>query len=162
GRFLTFALVNFDNLDDDDWGQREAKRLEESFKAGAKGLKFHKLLGLRYRYKDDRLMMPDDSKLDPVWEMCAKHHKPVVIHVADPAAFFTPLDRFNERWHELNANPNWLFYGPQFQSREKLFEQLNHVIAKHPKTTFICAHFGNNAEDLASVRQWLATYPHQH
>ena len=47
GRFLTFALVNFDGIDDDDWSEREAKRLEESFKAGAKGLKFHKTLGLR-------------------------------------------------------------------------------------------------------------------
>jgi hypothetical protein len=29
------------------------------------------------------------------------------------------------------------------------------VIAKHPKTTFICALFGNNAEDLATVGKWL-------
>src|SRR5262249_37435613 len=33
GRFLTFALVNFDGIDDPDWGKREARRLEESFKA---------------------------------------------------------------------------------------------------------------------------------
>src|SRR5262245_41380425 len=42
GRFLTFALVNFDGIDDPKWGEREAARLEESFKARAKGLKFHK------------------------------------------------------------------------------------------------------------------------
>jgi predicted TIM-barrel fold metal-dependent hydrolase len=101
-RFLTFALLNFECIDDDDWGRREARRLEESFKAGAKGLKFHKSLGLTYRYKDGRLMPVDDPKLDPVWEMCARYDRPVMIHVADPAAFFTPLDRFNERWHELN------------------------------------------------------------
>src|SRR5436853_7139961 len=29
GRFLTFALVNFDGIDDDAWSRREAKRLEE-------------------------------------------------------------------------------------------------------------------------------------
>src|SRR5579885_1617904 len=56
GRFLTFALVNFDGIDDENWGLREAKRLEEGFKAGAKGLKFHKSFGLHYRYKDGRLM----------------------------------------------------------------------------------------------------------
>jgi len=44
GRFLTFALINFDGIDDEGWSEREAKRLEESFKAGAKGLKFHKRL----------------------------------------------------------------------------------------------------------------------
>src|SRR5262249_41143287 len=39
GRFQTFALLNFDGIDDGGWTDREVKRLEESFKAGAKGLK---------------------------------------------------------------------------------------------------------------------------
>jgi len=56
----------------------------------------------------------DDPKLDPVWRICARYNKPVVIHVADPAAFFTPPDRFNEHWHELGEHPNWLFYGEKF------------------------------------------------
>jgi predicted TIM-barrel fold metal-dependent hydrolase len=158
-RFLTFALINFDGIDDPDWSDREAKRLEESFQAGAKGLKFHKLFGLRYRYKNGDLVKVDDPKLDKVWEMCAKQKKPVVIHIADPAAFFTPLDRFNERWHELNAHPDWLFYGPQFPKREDLLDQLHRVIAKHPNTTFVNTHFGNNAEDLASVADKLDKYP---
>lgn len=159
GRFLTFALINFDGIDADEWGEREAKRLEESFKAGAKGLKFHKTFGLRYRYKNGKLMPVDDPKLDPVWEMCAKHKKPVVIHIADPAAFFTPLDRYNERWHELNQHPDWLFYGEQFPKRQDLLDALHRVIAKHPKTTFINTHFGNNAEDLAAVADKLDKYP---
>jgi predicted TIM-barrel fold metal-dependent hydrolase len=159
GRFLTFALVNFEGIDDADWGQREARRLEESFKAGAKGLKFHKLLGLHYRYKDGKLMPVDDPKLDAVWQMCARSKRPVVIHIADPAAFFTPLDRHNERWHELNRHPNWLFHGKQFPKRQDLLDQLHRVIARHPKTTFINTHFGNNAEDLASVADKLDKYP---
>jgi predicted TIM-barrel fold metal-dependent hydrolase len=161
-RFLTFALVNFDGIDEPDWGEREAKRLEESFQSGAKGLKFHKTLGLRYRYKGGRLMPVDDPKLDPVWRMCAKHKRPVVIHIADPAAFFTPLDRFNERWHELNAHPEWLFYGDKFPKREELLAQLHRVISKHPQTTFINTHFGNNAEDLAAVATKLDELPNMY
>ena len=118
GKFLTFALLNFDGIDDDGWSEREVKRLEDGFQAGAKGLKFHKLLGLHYRYKDGKLMTVDDPKLDPIWEACARHKRPVMIHSADPAAFFTALDRYNERWHELNAHPNWLFFGDKFPSRQ--------------------------------------------
>lgn len=162
GRFMTFALINFDGIDDANWSERETQLLEESFKAGAKGLKFHKLLGLRYRYKDGKLVAVDDPKLDPIWETCAKYKKPVVIHIADPAAFFTPLDRFNERWHELNANPQWLFYGDQFPKRQELLDQLHRVIAKHPNTTFVNTHFGNNAEDLASVADKLDKYPNMY
>ncbi len=162
GRFLTFALLNFDGIDDKNWGRREARRLEESFKAGAKGLKFHKSLGLSYRYRNGKLMGVDDPKLDPVWQMCARYNRPVMIHVSDPAAFFTPLDRFNERWHELNEHPNWLFYGERFPSRDEILMQRNRAIARHPKTTFICAHFGNNPEDVDTVGTWLEKYPNMY
>jgi predicted TIM-barrel fold metal-dependent hydrolase len=162
GRFLTFALVNFDGIDDEDWSERETKRLEEGFAAGAKGLKFHKTFGLRYRYKNGKLVTVDDPKLDPIWELCAKYKRPVVIHIADPAAFFTPLDRYNERWHELNANPGWLFFGDQFPKRQDLLDALHRVIAKHPKTTFVNTHFGNNAEDLAAVADKLDKYPNMY
>jgi predicted TIM-barrel fold metal-dependent hydrolase len=159
GRFLTYALINFEGLDEDGWSNRETKRLEGSFQAGAKGLKFHKTLGLRYRYKDGKAMPVDDPKLDPIWETCARYGRPVEIHTADPAAFFTPLDRLNERWHELNRHPEWLFYGDQFLPRLELLAQLKRVIGRHPRTTFILAHFGNNAEDIASVGRWLDEHP---
>lgn len=162
GRFVTFALLNFDGIDDDNWSEREASRLEESFRQGAKGLKIDKRLGLRYRYKDGKLMPVDDPKLDAIWAVCGKHHKPVVIHVSDPAAFFTPLDRFNERWHELNEHPNWLFFGEQFPKREDILAQLHRVIERHPQTTFVNTHFGNNAEDLAAVAEKLDKYPNMY
>jgi predicted TIM-barrel fold metal-dependent hydrolase len=159
GRFLTFALLNFEGIDEDGWTGREVKQLAERFQAGAKGLKLHKTLGLRYRYKNGKAMAVDDPKLDPIWELCAKHKRPVMVHTADPAAFFTPLDRFSERWHELNAHPEWLFFGDQFTPRKELLAQFHRAVARHPKTTFIGAHFGNDAEDLASVGKVLDAYP---
>ncbi len=159
GRFLTYALLDFQGIDDGDWGERTAAQLDRDFQAGAKGLKFHKSLGLYWRYKDGRLMPVDDPKLEAVWKTCARHKKPIEIHVADPAAFFTPLDRRNERWHELNEHPDWLFYGDRFPKREEILEALRRVIEKNPDTTFIGAHMGNNAEDLGAVGEWLDRYP---
>ena len=78
-------------------------------------------------------MPVDDPKLDPVWDICGQHHRPVMIHTADPAAFFTPLDRFNERWHELNEHPQWLFYGEKFPQREELLEQFLRVVRSAPE-----------------------------
>ncbi len=162
GRFATFALVNFDGIDEEGWTAREVARLEEGFKMGARGLKIPKTLGLRYKYKDGKIMPVDDPKLDAIWETCGKHQKPVVIHVSDPAAFFTPLDRYNERWHELNANPHWLFYGPQYPQRQDILDQLHRAIAKHPETKFVNTHFGNNAEDLKAVGEQLDKYPNMY
>lgn len=158
-RFLTFALINFQGIGDPNWTQRETQRLRASFEAGAKGLKFHKSLGLTHRYENGELLPIDDAKLDPIWELCAEYKRPVMIHTADPAAFFTPLDRYNERWHELNAHPNWLFVGDRFPTREELLAQRNQVVERHPATTFIGAHFANNPEDIATVGKWLDAYP---
>ncbi len=159
GRFLTFALINLRDFDSDGWSQRETARLRKSFETGAKGLKFHKSLGLSYRDKDGKLLGIDDERLDPIWALCGEMNKPVMIHTSDPAAFFTPLDRYNERWHELNDHPNWLFFGDDYPSRDELLQQRNRAIAKHPETTFIGAHFGNNPEDLETVGKWLEQYP---
>ena len=83
----------------------------------------------------------------------------MIIHTADPAAFFDPIDETNERWEELSRHPDWSFHGADFPSRQELLEARNRVIARHPKTQFIGAHLANNAEDLAQVSEWLEQYP---
>jgi predicted TIM-barrel fold metal-dependent hydrolase len=159
GRFLTYALIDFGGIDDPEWSDRVAEQLAKDFQAGAKGLKIHKSLGLNVRYRNGTLMRIDDPKLDKAWEVCAEYKRPVEIHTGDPAAFFTPLDRFNERWHELMDHPDWLFYDKDYPPRDELLQQRNQVIAKHPNTIFIGAHMGNNPEDLATVAKWLDMYP---
>ncbi|MGO9111051.1 MAG: amidohydrolase family protein [Thermoguttaceae bacterium] len=159
GRFLTYAQINFAGIDDEGWSRREAEQLEAGFRAGAKGLKFHKSFGLGFRHKDGTLVKVDDPKLDAIFDACAKYHRPVLIHTGDPAAFFTPLDRNNERWHELNKHPDWLFYGKDYPTQKEMLAQFIRLVARHPKTTFIGAHFDNNAEDVATVAKWLDQYP---
>lgn len=84
----------------------------------------------------------------------------MVIHVSDPVAFHTPVDRYNEHYEELGAHPDWSFYGNEFPySKDEILEQLYRVIAKHPNTIFVSTHMGNLAEDLGRVAGWLEQYP---
>ena len=101
----------------------------------------------------------DDPRLDPIWEECGKLGIPVAIHTSDPEAFFTPLDRHNERYEELNVNPTWNFSGPQYPSKQKLLAERNHIVEKHPGTTFIALHVANWPENLDAVSKWLDKYP---
>jgi hypothetical protein len=41
----------------------------------------------------------------------------------------------------------------------EIVESLSRVIARHPKTTFVCVHFANNAEDLDWAEKSLDKYP---
>lgn len=158
-RFLPFFRPDFSRIDEANFGENEAKRLQEAVQMGCRGLKIAKSLGLGYKDKSGEFVKVDDPRIDPIWAKCGELGIPVEIHVSDPKAFFTPVDKYNERYDELGQNPEWSFYGDQFPSKESILEARNRVIAKHPKTIFIGAHFGNLPEELETVGKWLDTYP---
>lgn len=158
-RFLPFFRPDFSKIDEPDFGAREAKKLEEAVKLGCKGLKISKRLGLDFRDKSGKLVTVDDPRIDPIWAKCGELGIPVEIHVSDPKAFFTPVDKYNERYDELGDNPEWAFGGDEFPAKMEILEARNRVIGRHPNTIFIGAHFGNLPEDLAVVGNWLDSYP---
>jgi predicted TIM-barrel fold metal-dependent hydrolase len=158
-RFLVFFRPDFSKIDEPDFGAKEAKKLELAVKQGIRGVKIAKELGLIIKDKSGKLVPVDDPRIDPIWEKCGQLGIPVLIHVSDPKAFFTPVDRYNERYDELGAHPDWSFYGSQFPAKEEIMIQRNHVIEKHPHTIFIGAHVANLPEELTRVAAWLDTYP---
>jgi predicted TIM-barrel fold metal-dependent hydrolase len=159
-RFLIFFSPDFSRIDEQDFGRREAAKLEEAVGMGIKGLKIFKSLGLTLKDKSGKLVPVDDPRIDPIWAKCGELGIPVMMHVSDPKAFFTPIDRYNERYDELGAHPNWSFVGEQYTySKQEILDQRNRVIAKHPNTIFIGAHVGNLPEELGKVSMWLEQYP---
>jgi len=159
GRFLTATVPSYELLEEPRYPQLQADSIQEAAAAGARGLKILKTLGLYLRDAGGKLVAVDDPRFDPMWETCGGLGLPVFIHVADPAAFFLPADRFNERYEELAENPDWSFHGGDFPSREQLLEARNRVVARHPRTRFVGLHVGNNPEDLEWVSGCLDRYP---
>ena len=84
---------------------------------------------------------------------------PVLIHSADPPAFFKPVDKNNERWMQLKRHPDWDFARPGFPGYDRLLTELTSVVGRHPETVFIAAHLANSSEDLAKLSAWLDRYP---
>ena len=140
------------------FGERMAEELAWKVAAGARGLKVFKELGLRHRDSDGRLISVDDERLDPLWAKAGELAVPVLIHVADPAAFFEPLDERNERCEELQVHPDWHFGAREFPRHDALLAERNRVIERHPGTIFIGAHLGNYPENLAYVDLCLDRY----
>jgi len=161
GRFTSFTEPWFSLLLEPDYPRFQAEAIEQARRAGAKGLKLLKTLGLFLRegVTTGELVKIDDARFDPMWEACGSLHMPVGIHVSDPVAFFRPTDRFNERYEELNNHPDWSFHGQGFPSNAELLAARDRVFARHPKTEFIALHVGNFAENLASVSASLDRFP---
>jgi predicted TIM-barrel fold metal-dependent hydrolase len=158
-RMVQFAEVDFRNVGP-GWGRKAAQQLEADIKAGAVGLgEISKALGLRIRKADGSRLRVDDPELDPVWETCGRLGVPVLIHTAEPQEFFEPIDYQNERWLELALFADRRYPEGQFPRFEELIQERNRMFKKHLKTTFIAAHFGYHANDLARMGKLLDEMP---
>lgn len=161
GRFYTFTEPSYNRFLEPDYPRIQAQAIQDAHNHGARGLKILKTLGLylRENISSGKLVKIDDTRFDSMWDACGQLAMPVAIHVSDPAAFFTPTDKYNERFEELNNHPDWSFYGRDFPSNAELLGARNRVMARHPKTQFNVLHVGNFAEDLENVSENLERYP---
>ena len=160
GRFVHYMILDYKGWDEPDWSEKAVEQMNDAHRRGAAGLKEFKRLGLVLRDGKGKLIKVDDPKLDPVWQRCGELGMPVSIHVGDPQAFWEPRDEKNERWDELRDHPGWWFGDPKkFPPRMEILAALERVIERHPKTTFVCVHFGNNPEDVDWVDRQLDAHP---
>lgn len=184
GRFVLFVRMDYigDGNPDDpttwemhrpDFGIRMADKLTEAVKLGASGLKLLKDLGVMHKDLHGKIIAPDDARFDPVWQRAAELGVPVLWHCADPVAFFRENGVQNERWEELYRHPEWGFQHVDLShlpppeklppgvpaAHRQLIEARNRVIARHPRTKFICAHMADLPEDLAQLDEYLVKYP---
>lgn len=158
-RFIIFANVDFNGVGKDGWGEAAAKQLEQDVRNGANGLKVFKNLGFSVKDVSGKRVPVDDPRLDPIWEKCADLKIPVLIHTADPKSFWDPMDEKNERWLELQTHPERKRGPDNPVPWETLIEEQHRMFKKHPRTTYIAAHFGWYPNDLGKLGKLLDEMP---
>ena len=158
-RVRVLAGIDFRNVGP-GWAERAIRQLEADIAAGAVGVgEIGKGLGLSIRKADGTRLAIDDPALDPVWQACARLGVPVFMHTADPAEFFTPIDNTNERWLELALFPNRRYPPEQYPSFQQLTRERDNLFRRNPRTTFVMAHLGWQANDLGTLGRLLKELP---
>ena len=159
-RFVVFANVDFRGIDDPNWGTNAARQFEEDVRQrGAVGLKVYKNLGMDLVDGSGKRVPVDDPRIDPVWAAAGRLGVPVLIHTAEPVAFFDPVDRYNERWRELTEFPSRARPPSRYPPFDSLLAEQHRVFARHPKTTFIAAHLDWLGNDLDRLGRVFDAYP---
>ena len=156
-RFQIFGGVDWSQWKDkgEAFPEWVVKRLHLQKERGAQGLKIWKPFGLQVRDDTNKLVDVDDARLIPIWEAASELKLPVMIHVADPVAFFDPIDETNERWEELRNHPDWAFTSPPFPPFMEIMNGFKNLVMRHKNTTFIGAHVGCYGENLGWIGQML-------
>ena len=158
-RFQLYCGVLNTDIDLPDYPARAAAELERCYRKGARGVGELTDKGWGYgavRAPRDKRLHPDDPRLDPFFRKCAELKIPVNVHIADHPSNWKPLDVFQER------TPDYQHFNQLTQdtpSYEELIAIRNRAVARHPQTTFIACHLGNQGNDLAALSKDLDTYP---
>ncbi|MGH1366725.1 MAG: amidohydrolase family protein [Calditrichia bacterium] len=159
GRVIVFTNIAITGIDKPDWQERTLRELEEDVANGAKGLKIYKSLGLTDVDSKGNRIAVDDPRIDPIWQRCGELGIPVLIHSGEPANFWKPKNKYNERWLELKQKPERYRNPKLVPPFEQVMGEQQNVFRKHPKTTFINAHLGWMGNDLAGLGKQLDEFP---
>lgn len=161
-RFVIFANIDFEGIGQPGWTEKAVQQLETDVRNGAGGLKIFKSLGLSVRDSQGKRVPIDDPRLDAIWEKCGALKIAVLIHAADPEPFWEPIDEHNERWLELVTHPGRRRSATSPAPWEQIIEEEHRMFRKHPRTTFINAHFGWYANDLAHLSSLMDQIPNMY
>ena len=158
-RFGLFVNIDFETIDEADFASEQVALIDKAVQDGVMGLKVYKSLGLTDRDENGTRIAVNDPRLDPIWKACGDNNIPVLIHSGEPASFWHPKDKFNERWLELRQKPNRYRDPETNPSFEEVLAEQHDIFRKHPNTTFINAHLGWMGNDLDRLGAHLDTYP---
>jgi len=136
------------------------KQIDQNFAAGAVAVKIWKNLGMQIKTPDGKFVMPDDPKLEPIYQDIAKHGKTMLAHNAEPDVAWGPPDPSDPSWSYYQENPQWFLYNkPGFPSKPTILEARDHLLAANPKLRVVGVHLGSMEKDLDNIARHLDRYP---
>lgn len=157
-KFLTG--ISFSGVGTPGWAEKAVAQMEADKKAGAVAIgEVGKGFGLSTRKADGSRLKLNDPELKPVWTAAARLKLPVFIHTADPQEFFRPVDYTNERWLEQSLFPERRYPQDRYPSFEQLMAERDSLFKANPQTTFVAAHLGWHANDLARLGKMFDEMP---
>ncbi|MDG2397476.1 MAG: amidohydrolase family protein [Flavobacteriaceae bacterium] len=146
-------------MDQEDFATKNIEILKNAKKQGAIGLKIYKSLGLSDKDNDGKRISINDPRLAPIWETCGKIGLPVLIHSGEPQSFWSPKDKYNERWLELRQKPGRYRDPNIYPSFDSIMSEQEEIFKNHKETIFINAHMGWMANNLDHLSDHLDKYP---
>ena len=151
------APIDFSHFQDKNFHEWVISEMEEYVREGAVGFKVWKDLGFKIRYSNGLLVKLSDNSLKFIWDKASELDVPIVIHIADPPAFFEKADAKNERLEQITKYYFWHHYSKGFHF-SPFMEQLEQLLFQNPKTKFLVAHFCSYPSNLLFVSQLMQKY----
>jgi predicted TIM-barrel fold metal-dependent hydrolase len=89
-----------------------------------------------------------------MWAALEEEQLPVVFHVADPDEFWDA-----EACPEWARSSGWDYSDGSFPSKEDLYTEVDHILARHPSLKITFAHFYFLSKDMDRAGRFLDAHP---
>jgi predicted TIM-barrel fold metal-dependent hydrolase len=157
-----FACTTFDayRFNEPDFVANAITGLNQAFAEGAVAVKLWKNVGMEIKDKQGNYILPDNPGLTPIYRDIARHHKTLIMHIADPdTAWLAPNPAATDGSYYLQ-HPEWYMYRiPGSPSKEQILQARDHVLAANPDLKFVGVHLGSMEADFSRIAADLDRYP---
>jgi predicted TIM-barrel fold metal-dependent hydrolase len=136
-------------------------QVDRDFHRGAIAMKIWKNVGMEVKDNQGKYVLPDDPKLQPIFEDIARQDKTLLTHLAEPDLAWQALDvkkdplsayyLDNPQWHMLNK--------PGVPSKRAILEARDHILERNPHLRVVGVHLGSMEKDLDDLARHLDRYP---
>jgi predicted TIM-barrel fold metal-dependent hydrolase len=137
------------------------RQVDRDFHRGAIAMKIWKNVGMEVKDNQGKYVLPDDPKLQPIFEAIARQDKTLLTHLAEPDLAWQALDvkkdplsayyLDNPQWHMLNK--------PGVPSKRAILEARDHILERNPQLRVVGVHLGSMEKDLDDLARHLDRYP---
>src|SRR5262249_30595921 len=136
--------------------------LTTAFDNGAVAVKVWKNIGMDLRDANQRLVMIDDAKFDPVFAFIAGRGKPLIGHQGEPRNCWLPLEQMtvnNDREYFREHPQYHMFLHPEMPSYEQQIQARDRMLARHPAMKFVGAHLASLEWSVDELARFLDSHP---
>ncbi|HET8899029.1 MAG TPA: amidohydrolase, partial [Rhodanobacteraceae bacterium] len=155
----TFSMQGFGTR---EWLSRTLARIKQDAALGARAVKIWKNVGMVERGVDGKLIMLDDSRLEPLVQAVQQSGLALIDHQGEPYNCWLPLNKMttaNDREYFRNHPQYHAWLHPEQPRYEALMAVRDRFVAAHPRLRFVGAHMASLEWNVDLLAAFLDQHP---
>ncbi len=142
------------------FAKQAIQQLNADFADGAVAVKIWKNIGMELKNSKGAFVLPDDPRLEPIYQDIAAHGKTLVAHLAEPDSCWQPPNKNSPDYSYYQKHPEWYMYSkPDHPSKQAILQARDHLLEKNPTLRVVGAHLGSMETNVDEIARRLDRYP---